>query len=273
MQKQKFVIKAMVLSVFSWIFSLASAISINLEQIIYETAKRLKLHYIFLGWLILCFAPPSASAVRLYDWVFNIDGTLYDSFYGDPNPATGSLDNGLGTLSLEITGAGSHYVIGYFDFEVDQNTNSYYNEYGLATGTPGDGQSWEIDEPGWVFGDIIDNVYAGALDNGNGVPSGSEEDASFAIGWNFSLLPGDMAVIDYIVSDLSPAAQFYLTQVDAYSEAAFYFSSGLSIETSGGPPGPTPSPVPEPGTAVLLLAGLLPLWLKGSRKRTKNRAF
>lgn len=265
MRELWFVTKAMVLSVFLWVFSRSSVISINLRTIIYETSRKLKLQYIFLGGLILCFAPPSARAVLLYDWVFNIDGTVYDSYYWDPNPATGSLDNGLGALSLEITGAGAHNVIGYFDFEVDQNTNTYYNEYGLATGAPGAGQSWEIDEPGWVFGDIVDNVYAGALDNGNGVPSGSEEDVSFAIGWSFSLLPGDVAMIDYVFTDLLPAEGFYLAQVDAYSEAVFYFNSDLSIETSGGPPGPAASPVPEPGTAVLLLTGLLVLRRSGRR--------
>jgi hypothetical protein len=269
MRELWFMTKAMVLSVFLWVFNRSRVISIDLRTILYETSRKLKLKYIFLGGLIICFTPPSAHAVLLYDWVFNIDGTVYDSYYYDPIPATGSLDNDLGTLSLEITDAGTHNVIGYFDYEVDQNTNSYYNEYGLATGTPGAGQSWEIDEPGWVFGDLIDNVYAGGLDNGNGVPSGSEEDVSLAIGWSFSLLPGDVAVIDYVITDLLPAEGFYLAQVDAYSEAVFYFSSNLSIETSGGPPGPAASPVPEPGTGVLLLAGLL--LLRRNRRRTALR--
>lgn len=265
MQKQRFVTKAMALSVLAWISSLATAVSIDFKSIINKTSKKLKLQYIFLGWMIICFAPPSANAVVLYDWIFNIDGTVYDSFYGDSIPTSGSLDDGLGTLSLEITGAGAHNIIGYFDFEADQNTNTYYNEYGSTTGSPAAGQSWEIDEPGWVFGDIIDNIYAGALDNSNGVPSGSEDDVSFAIGWNFSLLPDDVAVIGFALTNQRPSDGYYLTQVDAGSLAAVYFNSSLTIDTAGGPPGPGASPVPEPGTVILLLTGLLLLGLKYRR--------
>lgn len=265
MRNPGFVTKATALSVFIWISSLTGALSIALMTKICETSKKLKLQHLFLGWLIVCFSPPSTHAVLLNDWVFNIDGTISENLYGDPIPTTGTLDDGLGALSLEITGAGAHNVIGFFDFEVDQNSNTYFNEYGLVTGSPAAGQSWEIDEPGWVFGDIVMyNVYDGVLDNTNAVPIGTQSDVSFAIGWNFSLLPDDVAVIDYVFSDILPTAEFFLTQVDPNSGSEFYFYSGLSIQTSGGPPGPTPtpSPIPEPGTAILFLTGLLLLRLK-----------
>lgn len=263
MRNPGFVTKAMALSVFIWTSIMTRALSIALMAKICERSKKLKLQHLFLAWLVVCFAPPSTHAILLNDWVFNIDGSILEYFSSDPLPTTGTLNDGLGTLSLEITGAGAHNIIGFFDFEVDQNSNTFYNEYGLVTGSPAAGQSWEIDEPGWIFGDIVEpNVYDGLLDNTNAVPIGSESDVSFAIGWNFSLLPDDVAVINYTFTDLLPTAEFFLTQGDPNSGSEFYFCSGLSIQTSGGPPGPTPSPVPEPGTAILLLTGVLLLRLK-----------
>lgn len=79
----------MVLSILLWVFGLVRVISINLRIIICETSKKLKLYYIFLGWLIICFAPPTASAVLLQDWICNIDGTVNDSLSGDSNHVFG----------------------------------------------------------------------------------------------------------------------------------------------------------------------------------------
>ncbi|MDA8137387.1 MAG: PEP-CTERM sorting domain-containing protein [Desulfobacteraceae bacterium] len=252
-----------------------------------QTSRKInKKHKIFPPLLYLLFIlinliTTPANAVLLNDWIFNVDGTISENMSGDSLPASGTIDeNGFGTLTLEISGAGSHNIIGFFDFEIDQSENTFYNEFAVMTGTPDIGQSWEVDEPGYVFGDIVDNVYNGTLDNTNAVPSGSENDVSLAMGWNFSLLPTDVAIITFTISEVLPNVGFYLTQADPDDpnrDYAFYFHSNLNIQTSGGPQGPPPTPVnpppapvPEPGTAILTFAGFLAMWA-GKRRSVAHK--
>lgn len=211
----------------------------------------------------LLFNSAQAIEISLEDWVFNIDGVISEDFAGDPLPATGVLVDGLGALSLEITSSGSHNIIGYFDFEIFESFNTFFNESGMETGIPAIGQSWEIDEPGFIYGDIVDNVFLGALDNSNGVPAGAEDDVGFSIGWNFSLLPGDIATIDFIFSDTLPAVDFFLTQTDPDLNQSLYFYSSLDIQTDGLPPGP--SVIPLPPTIYLMISGLLGLLISQKR--------
>lgn len=58
----------------------------------------------------------------------------------------------------------------FLDAEIDGSTNTFFNEYGEMIGVAGPGVSWEIDEPGFVFGDIVDHLLAGTLDNANSLP-------------------------------------------------------------------------------------------------------
>jgi len=198
----------------------------------------------------------SALEINLFDWAFNIDGTLYEASKSDPLPgninASGfDLLSGLGTVTITSTGAGSHSVIAFFDHEIDETINTFYNEYGSVNGTPAAGQSWEIDEPGYVFGNIYDNFTVGALDNSNGVPSSAPEDVSMALGWNFILGAGETAYLNLLLSTNAPTSGFYLVQTDPDSQASLYFSSTLDIKSSS---------VPEPGLLFLLATGLAGLF-------------
>ena len=198
----------------------------------------------------------SALEINLFDWAFNIDGTLYEASNSDPLPgninASGfDLLSGLGTVTITSTGAGSHSVIAFFDHEIDETINTFYNEYGSVNGTPAAGQSWEIDEPGYVFGNIYDNFTVGALDNSNGVPSSAPEDVSMALGWNFILGAGETAYLNLLFSTNAPTSGFYLVQTDPDSNANLYFSSTLDIKSSS---------VPEPGLLFLLATGLAGLF-------------
>ena len=148
---------------------------------------------------------------------------------------------------MTVTGPGAHDVRLFVDHELSEATTTFFtNEYGATSGTPAAGQSWEIDEPGYVFGDIYYNVLDGTLDNTNALPAGSEDDVSMAIGWAFDIpdlaLGGtEYATVVFDLSDTAPASGFYLAHNDADTQESVYFSSTLAI-------------VPVPG--ALLLAGI-----------------
>jgi hypothetical protein len=203
---------------------------------------------------------------ELFDWAYLIDGTTYEQVLGDSMPVEGTLNAaGLGTLSWETNMAGTHTFIAFFDHQFDPATNTYYNEFGSAMGTPATGQSWEIDEPGWVFGDIYGNTLAGSLDTTNAVPWDSPDDVSWALGWDFALSDGDTVVISLLLSDITPNSGFYLSHTDPESSETIYFSSSLSVSTPA-------VPIPEPATFLLMTAGLVALSGYGCKKSSGRRS-
>ena len=243
---------------------------------------------IILAFLALTTLPAGAVTVDLWDWAFNVDGTVEYNFsdvfgvdYGD------DFDDleGLGTLEWTTEDVGDHTFIAFFDHEVDEVINTHFNEFGAEVGIPVAGQSWEIDEPGYYSGDIYDNVLDSTTTTGSnldnlvfgGVPGDMPDDVSMAMGWDFSLAVDEVATISLLLSDSEPTSGFYLSHTDPVTidqdtgalspEYSIYFSSTIKIEPTGGPgPGPV---IPEPSTIFLMglgLAGLL-----GVQRRRKSR--
>lgn len=139
----------------------------------------------------------------------------------------------------------------FFDFEMYEQTNTFFNESASIHGAAAAGQSWEVDEPGYIFGDIVDNVIDGSLQNNNAVTTGSEDDVSFAMGWDFSLLETETATIDFVFTDILPTVGFYITQFDPDLGESLYFYGSLTIEGTG-------VEVPEPSTmSLLMIVGML----------------
>lgn len=207
---------------------------------------------------VLCAADLHAD-IGLFEYGFNLDGTVSNITLGDPLPA-GVNDSafnaatGLGSISYSVNTPGSHYFGLFVDHEIDELINTFFNEYGVVTGAatsagPFATLTWEIDEPGYVFGDIYSNFTSGNLDNSNGVPDTAPDDVSMALAWGFTLGPMESASIVMHVSPTAPAGGFYLAQRDPDSDASIYFSSSLTVRGDAS--------VPDGGSTAGLLFGVL----------------
>ena len=208
---------------------------------------------------------PSLFELHLY-----VDGDF--TSFGSPTDVacsvcTPSLDplTGLGSLSLDISGTGSHTVGVMVDYEIDEPVNTFFNEVGETAGPPpAPGLSWEIDEPGFVFGDIFDNLSTGVLDNGTG--TGSPDDVAMALLWDFSLSGAETATVSFLMQDIINPSVFSLVHRDVDSSPVIAFSSTLSVS---GDPNP-PNPVPEPPMLGLWLLGYCLLWRFQQVRETVN---
>lgn len=203
---------------------------------------------------VLCLANSRAN-IKLIEWGINQDSVI--SGTGNPLPPASTFDTGtgLGIVRLTFAGAGLHSGIFFVDHDMSEAVNSFFNELGEANGVPSPGVSWEIDEPGYVFGDIFENFLAEALDNS--AATFGPEDVSMALGWSFLLNPGEQGTLDFLLADTAPAG-FHLRQFDPDSSEEIFFSASLTISSG----------IPDAGpTLVLLLAGCGALSWAGVKRR------
>ena len=213
--------------------------------------------------LLACgvYTAPAVADIYLFDWVVNIDGVIAAPFDSDPLPpeVDDSLFDdwfGLGTVTVTVDTPGAHYVGLFVDHEIDEADNTFFNENGATFGAATAGQSWEIDEPSYVFGDIyLYNFLDSSLDNSNAVPAGWEDDVSMAMGWEFTVPGGLYAEIEFLLSDIAPPSGFYLEHNDPDSDKSVYFSSDLTV-------------VPVPGAILMGVIGFGSVGWLG-----RNRAF
>jgi len=149
---------------------------------------------------------------------------------------------------------------GFLDADIDRDINTFFNEYGafsslsLSADAPAGAiaaTSWQIDEPGFVFGTILNDLAAGTLQNANFVSSATPDDVSLALGFLIGdLEPGRTAAITLRISPTNIGG---LQQIDPDSNSGFYLNGYATVSTLGEQP---PSDVPEPSAWALCAAGI-----------------
>ena len=170
------------------------------------------------------------------------------------------LDN-IGTVVWTVENTSGSAIddfslFSYLNADIDFATNTFFNEHASYVGNT-TAQSYEIDEPGYVFGDIFDNLLLGELDNSNAVPLQTPDDVSFALGFDLGRFEaGEML---QVTVDLSLNNIGGIMHADSDSNFSYYFNTTVtrSVVT-----------VSEPASFALFVIGLFAVarirWLKHS---------
>jgi hypothetical protein len=163
----------------------------------------------------------------------NFDTNGYGSFGWDYNNAsTGALQNAR--------------LIIFLDADLDRATTTFFNEYGTLINLslpPGASAGavaatgWEIDEPGFLTGDLAQHLLTGVLDQTNSLPAGAPDDVALALSFPLGTLPANAFV--RIQGFISPTDIGGLRQTDADSNTTLYFN-GFVIQNNA------PAIIPQP---------------------------
>lgn len=137
----------------------------------------------------------------------------------------------------------------FFDGELNQEINTFFNEYGWFEGSPGRGyidnlpEYWMIGEPGYVTdGKIIESLQKGILENINLIPNEEAllDDVSMALGFDLGdLHSGENKFISILISSSDDKFNgLFLSQTDNDHDLAevLTFSGESSITEDKIPP-------------------------------------
>jgi hypothetical protein len=217
---------------------------------------------------------PGGSVFEL-DGFLSIGGLVLNSQYGvSAQLSRDALPAGLGygfatnlsadladlVLTYTFTNTASTAFSNVFffvllDAEIDEATNTFFDEYGIVNGAPGlqgyDASQWQIGEPGFQTGTLLKHLYAGALDNSNSVPPTALNDVATALGFSLSTIqPGIAAAVEIMISEQGHTlSSFSLSHHDIDP------ASSNTVITVSGVLAATPSEMLNPGQPLLVLTG------------------
>jgi hypothetical protein len=156
----------------------------------------------------------------------------------------------------------------FLDLDIDRDDNTFFNEYGefISFLQPFNAplnsiafSAWEIDEPGYVFGNIYTNSLNGTPDNTNALPaSGSPDDVSHALLFQVAQLALGQTFTATGTISLTDAAG--LAQIDPDSNVTLYINGFATLSPT------SQNEVPEPLPAALVAASLALIY-----RRSKTR--
>jgi len=139
--------------------------------------------------------------------------------------AGGSTDLLLRYSFTNRTGAPIDDVVAlsFLDVEIDEATNSFSNEYAEVAGSLGSGAAdgdpdhFEVDEAGFVFGDIFEHLFTAELDDTNAVAAGTPECVSMALAFELGRFePLERIDVEILISsDGDTLGSFSITQRDS----------------------------------------------------------
>jgi hypothetical protein len=189
---------------------------------------------------------------RLYD---SLQSNYIDSGFSLTSEDRFSSEN-LGSYSWSVKNNSNSkindlMITGFLDASIDYHENTFFNESATYIGNT-DAIRHEADEPGYIFGDIYENVLLGSLDGQNEVQPGSEDDVALALGFSLDAFDiGDALNLTIEISE-SDIGGFY--QYDADSDYGFWFNAYFSYI-----PKIVNSDVSEPSPLSLFLVGMFGL--------------
>lgn len=192
----------------------------------------------------LSFGPPSGIAYN-FSYQLASDNSSISLFYTFSNET-----------SVTLTGL-------RFLFFIDAQINSFVSttdEYGTVLGVIGNGaadadpDAWEIDERGFINGNLFNNLRNGILDNANAIPSSSPQDVALALSFELGALAPLMSkTVTILVSDNgSSLGNFALKHHDLTELGDVLTISGQSSVLTG-------TAVPEPMTLLTFGMGMATL--------------
>jgi hypothetical protein len=180
--------------------------------------------------------------------------------------------NNVGTFGWTFTNTSGSTLtnvslFGFLDSDLDRDLNTFFNEYGTfidlsqPPSAPAGSiapSSWQIDEPGFVFGTIKNDLLLGLLRNANFVPSSAPDDVSLALGFLAgTLVPGQVATLTFQISTSDIGG---LQQVDPDSGSNLYLNGYITLTQPQ-------SGVPEPADSVFMGVGVTLMFVVRHRRR------
>lgn len=196
--------------------------------------------------IAIALCATAQAQVTLFQFDLNQDGNITTDTV--PPGSTFSQATGFGTITLQVSSPGTHSALMYADYDLGAGNN-----LAEVFGSPPPGLSWEAGPPGGSIDDIYGHFTLGGLNSAN--QASSPADVAMALGWNFTLSPGQVANVNFTASQQPPQG-FYLRQYDPGTGDNVYFSSTYEI-----------APVPEISSSLVVGVSLMGLASARWRKR------